>query len=237
MWHDMRDWMKEVDALGELQVVEGAGWQEDIGRITEMLDHTPDTPAVVFDKIPGYDAGRRVIVNCNSSLRRQAVTLGMDPAEASHDGIMNRWRDVLDNLKPVTPEVVNDGPIMENVITGKDVDAEAFPAPIWHPKDGGRFIGTASVNITYDPDKEWANLGTYRNQIFDARNLGVLMSPGKHGRLIREKYWAKGEKCPIVVVVGCDPLLFPVGVRGGVGLRSERVGLGGRREGRANSRH
>ena len=65
-WHDLRDWMDEVDKAGELRVVSGADWQEDIGRITEMLDHTPDSPCVVFDDIPGYPSGWRVISNCNA---------------------------------------------------------------------------------------------------------------------------------------------------------------------------
>ena len=34
------------------------------------------------------------------------------------------------------------------------------------------------------------------------------MSPGKHGRIIREKYFAKGQPCPVLVSVGQDPLLF-----------------------------
>ncbi|MFQ5856505.1 MAG: UbiD family decarboxylase [Anaerolineae bacterium] len=207
-WRDLREWMDEVEALGELKVVEGATWQEDIGRVTEMLDHTEGSPAVVFDRIPGYPAGRRVIVNCNGTRRRQAVTFGMPPEAATHDGLLDRWRDILNNLEPISPEVVLDGPVMENVITGDQVDVEAFPAPVWHPKDGGRFIGTASVNIMKDPDTGWVNLGTYRNQIFDRRRLGILISPGKHGRLILQKYWDRGEKCPIVAVVGCDPLLF-----------------------------
>ena len=207
-WRDLREWMAEVDGLGELKVVRGASWQEDIGRITEMLDHAEASPVVVFDDVPGYPSGRRVIVNCNATHRRQAVTLGMPLEAATHEGLLDRWRGILNNLKPVPPQVVSDGPVMENVVTGDKVDAEAFPAPVWHPKDGGRFIGTASVNITRDPDADWVNLGTYRNQIFDRKRLGVLMSPGKHGRLIREKYWNRGQKCPIVVVVGCDPLLF-----------------------------
>src|SRR5579871_3214784 len=40
------------------------------------------------------------------------------------------------------------------------------------------------------------------------QRAGMFISPGKHGRLIREKYFARGERCPAVVVVGADPLLF-----------------------------
>jgi 4-hydroxy-3-polyprenylbenzoate decarboxylase len=64
------------------------------------------------------------------------------------------------------------------------------------------------MNVVRDPDTGWVNVGTYRNQVFGRDSLGVYMSPGKHGKLIREKYFARGERCPIVIVVGADPLLF-----------------------------
>jgi len=207
-WHDMREWMAEVEAQGELRVVEGASWQEDIGNITEMLDHTTDSPCVVFDQIPGYPAGLRVIVNCNGSRRRQAITLGMPPEEATHEALFERWQDILNDFRPISPEMVSSGPILENTLKGANIDLEKFPAPMWHPKDGGRFIGTASVNIMRDPDTNWVNLGTYRNQILQRDKLGVWISPGKHGRMIRERYFERGEKCPIVVIVGSDPLIF-----------------------------
>ena len=80
--------------------------------------------------------------------------------------------------------------------------------PIWHDKDGGRFIGTASINLIPDPDSPWINAGTYRNQVFNRNQLGIWISPGKHGRQLREKWFERGERCPIVVLVGHDPLLF-----------------------------
>lgn len=207
-WHDLREWMEEVEALGELRVVEGATWQDDIGQITQMLDHTPDAPCVLFDSIPGYEPGRRVLVNSNGTRTRQAVTLGLPPETATHEALMERWRRILDNLKPIPPENVRTGPVMENVLDGDAVDLECFPAPKWHRKDGGRFIGTASVNIMRDPDSSWVNLGTYRNQILARDRLGVWISPGKHGRIIRDTYLERGQKCPVVVLVGSDPLLF-----------------------------
>lgn len=207
-WNDLREWMAEVERLGELRVVEGATWQEDIGAITEMLDHTDGAPCVLFDSIPGYEQGRRVIVNCNGTRRRQAVTIDIPSEEATHEALMARWQQILNHLQPLPPETVEDGPVMENVIEAQDVDLEAFPAPQWHAKDGGRFIGTASLNILRDPDSGWVNLGTYRNQVLGPRRLGIWISPGKHGRHIRQTYFDRGEKCPVVVVVGSDPLLF-----------------------------
>jgi 4-hydroxy-3-polyprenylbenzoate decarboxylase len=34
------------------------------------------------------------------------------------------------------------------------------------------------------------------------------MSPGKHGRQIRDKYFAMGQPCPVLISCGHDPLLF-----------------------------
>ena len=63
-WRDTREWIERVDAIGELRVVHGVDWQDGIGEVTELLDHTEGSPAVLFDDIPGYPSGYRVLVNC-----------------------------------------------------------------------------------------------------------------------------------------------------------------------------
>ncbi len=220
--------MARVEAAGELRVVRGASWQADIGAIAEMLDHTDGSPCVVFDDVPGYPSGFRVLVNCNGTPGRQAVTLNLPASKADHAGLVDFWRGVLADLHPLPANAVETGPILENVLEGDAVDLLKFPTPLWHPKDGGRFIGTASLNILRDPDSDWVNVGTYRNQIFDRDRLGIWISPGKHGRLIREKYFERGIPCPIVVVVGADPLLFMAACAEGIAYgQSELAWAGG----------
>jgi 4-hydroxy-3-polyprenylbenzoate decarboxylase len=97
---------------------------------------------------------------------------------------------------------------MENVQTGEDVNVLKFPTPLWHKGDGGRYIGTGSFNVTKDPDEGWINVGTYRVMAHDEKTVGFYISPGKHGRIHREKYMEKGEPMPVCVVVGVDPLNF-----------------------------
>lgn len=208
IWRDTREWIERVDAVGELRVVRGVDWQAGIGAVTEMLDHTEGSPCVLFDAIPDYPPGFRVIVNCNGTPGRQAVTLNLPPSEGTHDGLLRFWRRTLEDLEPVDPRVVSDGPVLENVLEGDDVDLESFPVPVWHPLDGGRYIGTASMNILKGPESDWVNVGTYRNQIFGRDEMGMYISPGKHGRLIRDRYLSQGARIPVVVVVGADPLLF-----------------------------
>ena len=89
-----------------------------------------------------------------------------------------------------------------------DVDVEAFPAPIWHEQDGGRYIGTGTYSITRDPEENWLNAGAYRAQIHDKKSVGVIMAAGHHGHIHREKYFARGEAMPLVMVLGGDPLAF-----------------------------
>jgi len=62
--------------------------------------------------------------------------------------------------------------------------------------------------ITRDPDEGWVNFGTYRGMVHDQKSMGVYISPGKHGRIQRDKYFARNEPCPVVICVGQDPLLF-----------------------------
>jgi UbiD family decarboxylase len=207
-WRDLREWLDVVDALGELKRVQGADSEEDIGAVTEMLDHTEESPCVLFDQITNFTLGYRVLVNSMGSRKRQAVTLGLDPYEASHDRLLQFWRELLKGFAPIPPVQVNRGSIQQNILRDDDVDLNRFPVPIWHPLDGGRFIGTASVNIMRDPDTGIINAGTYRNQVFDKNSIGIRAAPPHHGGIIKEKYMQRGQPCPIVTVVGADPLLF-----------------------------
>ncbi len=204
---DMRDWLQMVDAIGELRVLEGVDWQENIGRITEMLHHTDGAPAVVFDKIPGYPAGYRILVNAQSERRRLAVSLGL-PVDVGVFELMDEWERRMDTVTPVPPAYVESGPITENVFEGDDVDLLKFPTPLWHPQDGGRYLGTGDGVITKDPESDWVNMGTYRVMVHDRNHTGLYISPGKHGMIHRNKYFERGEPLPAVVMIGMDPLLF-----------------------------
>lgn len=204
---DLRDWLRMVDALGELRVVQGADWQENIGRVAEMLHHTDGAPAVLFDRIPGFPAGHRVLVNAQGERRRLAVTLGL-PVDTGVWELIEEWERRMDTVVPLPCRPVTDGPILANVAEGEDVDLLAFPTPLWHPQDGGRYIGTGDCVITRHPDEDWVNVGTYRVMLHDRREAALYISPGKHGRIHRDLWFARDEPMPVVVLVGMDPLLF-----------------------------
>src|SRR5437660_4242259 len=79
---DLREWLRKIDEIGELQTVTGATAEEDIGMATELLGRTRPSKATIFDEVAGYKKGFRVLSNGLGSFRRIAVTLGL-PVDAS----------------------------------------------------------------------------------------------------------------------------------------------------------
>ncbi len=205
-YNDLREWIEEAKKLGELKTVEGATWEQDIGLATELLHHSSPSPAVIFEKIPGVEPGYKVITNVFGD-KRMNMTFGF-PTSLSKVEVSDALHARMKNLQPIPYQVVETGPVMENVLMGDQVDILKFPTPFWHENDGGRYIGTGSYDITIDPDEKWVNLGTYRVMVHDAKHLGFYISPGKHGRIHRDKFFARNEPCPVAVVVGGDPLLY-----------------------------
>jgi 4-hydroxy-3-polyprenylbenzoate decarboxylase len=166
----------------------------EIGALTEMFAFKEPSPMVLFDQIPGYPANFRVVSNIVSNPTRSGLTVGM-AADATPIELVARWRELLKSVKPIPPRVVSNGPILENVKTGDDVDMTIFPAPHWHELDGGRYIGTADCVITGEPEEGgWVNIGIYRVQVHDKKTLGLYVSPGHHARIMREKVLGKGSK-------------------------------------------
>jgi UbiD family decarboxylase len=205
--YDLRVWLDQVDQSGQLRAVTGASAEQEIGEAADLLQHTENAPAVVFSDVPGYQPGMRVLVNGLGSIDRMALALGA-PMGLTKLELSQFWRERIVSRAPVPSVQVDTGPVMENVLTGEDVDVTIFPAPLWHPGDGGRYLGTGSFDVTRDPDDGWVNVGTYRVMVHDARRLGYYISPGKHGRIHRQKYFDRGERCPVAMVFGSHPLLF-----------------------------
>lgn len=203
----LREWLQAIEEMGQLRHVSGANADSEIGDLADYLQHIDQSPAVLFDNIPGHDATFRVLVNSFGHTDRVALTLGL-PTGLSKVPLSDAWRQKLKGLKFLPPKFVTDGPVMENIVRGDDVDMTIFPTPMWHALDGGRYIGTGSFDVTRDPEDGWVNLGTYRVMVHDKNTLGYYISPGKHGRMHRQKYFERGERCPVAMVFGGDPLQF-----------------------------
>lgn len=207
----LREWLDHVEEMDELATFSGAHWDREMGAITEIMvrDHAEEAPALLFDDVPGYPSGYRCLYATLNSPRRLALTLGMKTD--GYDDMpeyLHTYRDRTKDIDRIPRRTVNDGPIFENTMEGDDVDITAFPVPVHHEDDGGRYIGTADIVVTRDRDDGWVNFGTYRTQVRDEQTALSYISPGKDGRLQRDKYLDNGEPCPAIVVVGQDPAVW-----------------------------
>ena len=208
---DLRAFIAAVAARGEVNTVTGAHWDKEIGAIADVLyrEKVEKSPMLVYDEVPGYAKGMRCLYGMLGSPLRLALAFGFDSALAGDRmAMLNHFRKRIKEFKPIAPRMVNGGPVLENVANGDEVDLFKFPVPIHHEHDGGRYIGTACGVITRDPDTGRVNMGTYRVQAFGGNKCASYISNGKQGRIQRDKYLKAGRPCPMVIVVGIDPVSY-----------------------------
>src|SRR5260370_38565058 len=98
----------------------------------------------------------------------------------------------------IPPKIVKDGPVKENVITGKDIDLYEFPVPYWNRLDGGRYIMTYGGAVTRDPGIGIINVGRYIGVNGRKKHIPTLMCvdqpasltcpPVRHARKAIKRY-------------------------------------------------
>jgi 4-hydroxy-3-polyprenylbenzoate decarboxylase len=126
LYEDLRGWIGQARQIGEVRDVEGATWQEEIGMATEFLHHSDPAPAALFDKIPGYPKGYRILTNFFGG-KRMNMTLGF-PQGLSRVELSNEFIKAFQGAKPIPYQFVEDGPVFENVRMGDEVDVLSFPS-------------------------------------------------------------------------------------------------------------
>jgi UbiD family decarboxylase len=212
-FYDLRGWIEKARAIGQLREVNDAALDIEPGTITE-INARKKGPAILFDNFAGYPKGYRILTCSLSNAATVALSLGF-AGQFTNAELVNRiaeeLREIDTKAKEYPVEYVSDGPVMENVVTGDKVDLNIFPTPLWHEEDGGRFIGTGVVMMHRDPDSGWTNVAAYRVQLQGKNLVSNFIAPGHHGYGIRQKYWDKGQPCPVVMCFGSHPLLHLIG--------------------------
>jgi UbiD family decarboxylase len=219
---NLRDFVDRIDDLGELRRVSGANTEDEIGALAEINARGADPTAMLFDDIPGYRGGR-VLSGTLSSPRRLGEAFGLDAIgvheiiEAFRGGTIRRWIEDAGKFRATTESRPTE--LTSVPCTPEGTNVESFPAPRWHPLDGGRYIGTGGYVLTMDPDGTWVNAGGYRLMTRGPRTLSLWMATSRHGKEHLHAWWKQGKPCPVVAVLGDHPLvpmLSGVEVPGGV---------------------
>src|SRR5260370_33559856 len=86
-----------------------------MGTLAEIVCHTkPEPPALLFEDVPGYPKGMRLLSGATNSSKRLAITMGLPVPEKPLD-VVSAYRDRMKTHQPIPPRVVSTGAVLENI--------------------------------------------------------------------------------------------------------------------------
>ncbi|MDV0446243.1 3-octaprenyl-4-hydroxybenzoate carboxy-lyase [Methanosarcinaceae archaeon Ag5] len=174
------------------------------GRLTEVPDPVSkdfEAPVIAHQtKGPVFFhdvSGSAAIMNLLGTREELGAMLGVP-----RDEIIQKLSDITPNG---TVKIVNDSPTKEVVLEGKDVDLTKLPIMKHFEKDGGLGYITAGVVVSeYGGEM---NASIHRLMLIDKTRLAARLVPPRHTFVLHKKASEKGEKLPVAIVLGADPVI------------------------------
>ena len=221
MYGSLRKYIEALNRAGELiRIGARVSTAYEIAEITDRMAKSPDGGKALLFENTGSEFP--VATNLMGSERRMAMALGVERLDDLTERIdalvkqaVSPKNGLADKLRmlPLLGEVAQwfprlssrRGECQQVVATGDEASLAALPILESWACDGGRFITLPMVN-TVDPDTGIRNVGMYRMQIFDDRTTGMHWHRHKTGARHYDAYKARGERMPVSVALGGDPI-------------------------------
>ena len=110
------------------------------------------------------------------------------------------------SLKNIFPKKLKgEGKCQEVKYLGDEADLNKLPILTTWDGDGGPFITMGQV-YTQSLDGELVNLGMYRLQMYDNKNLGMHWQIHKDSSHFFDQYQREGKRMPVSIAIGGNPL-------------------------------
>jgi 4-hydroxy-3-polyprenylbenzoate decarboxylase len=215
-FENLRDFIAQLERDGELRRVRVP--VSPVLEMTEIADRVVKQggPALLFENPTSYKMP--VLMNAMGTRKRMRLVLGTDEIEniaENYLSLLDRGGaatffeklKLLPRLKQIAdamPRTVRSAPCQETVMERPSF--EPFPILKCWPGDGGPYI-TLPLVFTRDPETGRPNCGMYRMQIFDATTSGMHWQIHKGGAHHHRQAIARGERLPVSVAVGGDPVV------------------------------
>jgi 4-hydroxy-3-polyprenylbenzoate decarboxylase len=185
----------EVDPYLELP-----GVYRKVGAGTPVMPPTQIGPAMVFEKVKGYDMP--VVAGVLASRERTALLLGSTKERLMFDLVEALGR-------PIPPVVVPgaQAPCQEVVIKPPFDLNKVLPAIISTPRDAGPFINMGIMRAE-DPVTGASDVTIHRMCVHGPDRLSVSFTPGRHIDAFRLKAKEMGQALPVSVSIGVDPAIY-----------------------------
>lgn len=224
----IRAFVNDLDRGGELlRVTEPVSSELEITAIADAAMKSPGGgKALLFEHVTLPGGGRSefpVGINLFGSAERMRRVLGgRTPDEVAEEmafllkakpprSLAEGWELLKRGIGVVhaRPSRAATGPCKEVIrLTdggGGAPDLRLLPVLTCWPDDGGPFITLPTVH-TRDPDTGERNIGMYRMQVFDGATAGMHWQLHKVGARHGRRYFERGERMPVAVCLGGDPI-------------------------------
>jgi UbiD family decarboxylase len=170
----------------------------DAVAIAFEMEKRRENPLLIFENVKG--SRFPVLANLYSARDRFAAPLGV-PVER----LIETWASI--DAKPIAPKLVAGGPVQDIVITGKKLDLAYLPIMRNFEQDGGPYLTNAMV-IAKDPETGVRNASFHRMHVKGKTRFGTSLHSRRHLWNYARKAQEMGlTELPIVIVVGCHPLI------------------------------
>ena len=85
-------------------------WRLEMGTLAEIVNHArPEPPAILFEDVPGYPSGMRLLSGATNSSKRLAITLGL-PVPGHPLDVVRAYRDRMKTHRPIPPKTRRERP-------------------------------------------------------------------------------------------------------------------------------
>lgn len=200
-----------------LRVEQSLRVEQDVTALVEELELRGLQPLLECTNVEGL--GMPVVTNVFSSRRRVARMLGVEAAD-----LHTAFQAGASRPQPLRD--LGDGPVLEVVEEGEDVDLGRLPLLKHFADDRGRYL-TSGVFVAEDLETGVGNL-SYHRSIASARDE---MATSLHSRGDLWRYLAtakrRGEPLPVAVVIGAHPLfMLAASARVAVGVDEREIAGG-----------
>lgn len=212
----LNQFINYLESRGELIRVKSS--VDPILEMAEIADRLvkSDGPALLFEE---SGTGFPVLMNAFASDSRMAAAIGRSSlAEAGSEltelfglmsggssiaGKLSRLPKLLRLLRLSPAKKRGRGACQEVVMPAPDLGA--LPVLKCWPHDGGRFVTLPLVH-TYHPETGRKNVGMYRMHVMGPDVTGMHWHRHKTGARHFEAWKKKGERMPVTVTLGGDPV-------------------------------
>jgi UbiD family decarboxylase len=194
---DFLDALAEIEPESILRIKDPVALDYEMTAIAMELGARGQSPVLWFEKVG--KSPFPVVANVFGHRRRFAFAAGVPESE-----LLDAWGRLGDKL--VKPEMVTSGPILDNVLTGAEVDLNRLPIPRHFAEDGGPYI-TNGIVVAKDPDTGVRNASFHRMQVKGPNMLGTSLHSRRHLWNYARRAQELGQHLPVAVLIGCHPLL------------------------------